>query len=262
MSTTVISAGPFGQFDTRFWAVRLAGLQLALALLTLVIQYVPGGLELFSHLVVFRPADLFSGWLQQPLTYATYQSPFDAIGRLDIFGLIFGPLFLAGVGSQVEAQVGQRSFLTLFFLPTAIGAVVTGLIGIFWPPLMGATFQGSWVASTVLTIAYARLMPDRAISLFLVLPVAGRMLELATIALLVVMSLAYGPTRLLPHWAALAATELWFRGISLSSFGDRLRRWNRERELRSRARKFTVIDGMGGKAKDDEDAPPPGGWLN
>src|SRR5439155_8254900 len=119
------------------------------------------GQALASELV-FVPERLLHGRVWTPLTYTFL--------NLDPIGLIFALLGLWLLGAALEQRWGTRRFVTFYFLTSVAGALATALVGLISPAVRDYPYTGNWSAMEGLIAAFAVLLPDAQIFLY-ILPV-------------------------------------------------------------------------------------------
>jgi len=194
-----------------------------------------------ARLVIFRPVDLWSGYLWQPFTYTFLNG--------DPVGLLFALLALWLLGASLEQAWGTRRFVTFYFATSALAAVATSLVGLVlrgtvwvWP------YGGNWPAMEGLIAAFAVLMPDAQIFLYFV-PVRARWMLPISAGITVLYMLMSGPWwAYLPHLFGLGAGVLLAGGAAPRNVLLRMRVWWIDRRLR-RGRLRVV------RGKDDKSGP-------
>jgi len=197
--------------------------------------------RVLARLVIFRPTDLWSGYLWQPFTYTFLNR--------DPVGLLFALLGLWLLGASLEQAWGTRRFVTFYFATSAIAAVATSLIGLLaretvwvWP------YGGNWPALEGLIAAFAVLMPDAQIFLYFV-PVRARWMLPISAGITVLYMLMTGEWwAYLPHLFGLGAGVLLAGGVAPRNFLLRWRVWWIDRRLRRN--RLRVVRG-----KDDDQGP-------
>jgi len=252
--------GNFGiRWDLRSWSTRLAIVTFALSIGVMGAHHLPavaGGAIIKAFILV--PADVRHGLVWQLLTYGFVEaSP---------FGMLFAVYCLLVFGGDVESRLGSRNFLAWFFgLSLASGLVTVGL-SLFWRTIdqVGA-FAGADPVGLGLLVVWVALNRGAMVSFFFVLPMRAEILLYLSIGILVLYSISGSPASYAPDYAAFAVASLATRSrIDLSPRRAYLRFRARqiERQLRKRARHFTVISG--GTDDDDPDDKGPGknGYLN
>ena len=186
-------------------------------------------------LLVFTPADLWHGYLWQPLTYT-----FLARDPLD---LLLSALLLWMFGSTLEQRWGMRRFLIFYFASVTLAALATALVGLFVHDVASFPYLGNWPAQMAMTAAYSLVLPDAQILLAFVVPVPGRYLvaiSAGVTVLFVIMTRT--PVPYIPHLFGLAAGLLLARGAAgPKHLLLRLRVWLIERRLSGR--KLRVVPG-------------------
>jgi hypothetical protein len=244
-------------FNPSMWSARLSVAAAVLFVLALLARFSETLATIINTAFVFKPSAVLHGKVWQLIGYTIFDTP-GAQGAGDVIWSLLTILFFWSFGDTVERQVGSRTFLTYVFGFSAAGAVLTTLISIFWPVVGGIPYTGLTVAFTALTIVFAELNPDTPILFGLLIPIAGRWLVWATLALLVLGALSSHPAAYLPHFGAFAAAEVSLRaGLNPRRWWLQFRAWQIERGLRRKARNFTVIPG-----EKDSPKPPRNGYLH
>ena len=218
----------------------LGGVTLAVSILATVLG--ESGTTLAQR-VVFLPNLFWHGWVWQPLTY-TFLNP-------DPIGLLFALLGLWLLGASLERSWGTRRFVTFYLVTGAVGALATGLIGLFVPTVRNHAYFGNWASLEGLIAAFAVLMPNAQILLYFV-PVQARwMLPIsAGITVLFMLMNISEWYRYLPQLFGLGAGVLFAGGVAPRNFFLRFRVWWIDRRLRRS--KLRVV-------RKEDDAGPFGG---
>lgn len=119
---------------------------------------------------------------QRPWTFLTYP-----LFTLDPLSLIFSGYWLWIVGGALERSWSTRVFGKLFAgvtLATSVGLWVgSALLGLLGLEHSWAYLSGLWMPLAALTVAWCLLNPEQIVLLGFVLPVRGRHLMWATVAL-------------------------------------------------------------------------------
>jgi membrane associated rhomboid family serine protease len=118
-------------------------------------------------LLAFTPADLRAGYVWQPFTYTFL--------NLDPISLIFAALGLWLMGGSLEAMWGTRRFVTFYFASSALAAIATAIVGIFWGAVARHPYFGNWTVLEALAAAFATALPSARIFLYFV-PIEARLL--------------------------------------------------------------------------------------
>jgi membrane associated rhomboid family serine protease len=189
-------------------------------------------------LLAFTPAALRAGRIWQPFTYTFL--------NLDPISIIFAGLGLWMLGGSLESMWGTRRFVTFYFASSALAALATALVGIFWPAVAGHPYIGNWVVLEALAAAFAVSLPTAQIFLYFV-PVEARLLLPISAAITVLFMIFAGPVPYLPQLFGLGAGALLAGGVrGPRQMWLRLKVFWIDRRLRSR--NLRVIRG--------EDEPP------
>jgi membrane associated rhomboid family serine protease len=212
----------------------LGGVTLAVSVLAAVLG---DGAASLVRAVVFLPADFFHGRVWTPLTY-TFLNP-------DPFSLLFALLGLWLLGAALEQQWGTRRFVIFYFLTGAAGAVATGLLGFVSSHIMTHAYFGNWASLEGLMAAFAVLLPDAQIFLYIIPVQAKWMLPIsAGITVLFMLMNVSAWYAYLPQLFGLGAGVLFAGGVAPANFLLRFRVWWIDRRLRRS--KLRVVRGEEG----------------
>ena len=216
----------------------LGGTTLAVSILAAVLG--DAG-RMLARIVTFTPADLWSGYLWQPLTYTFLDR--------DPVGLLFALLGLWLLGASLEQRWGTRRFVTFYFATAALGAVATSLVGLVARETVWVWhYAGNWPALEGLIAAFAVLMPSAQIFLYFV-PVQARwMLPISAGITILYMLMTGAWWAYLPQLFGLGAGVLFAGGVAPRRFLLRMRVWWIDRRLRRS--KLRVV-----RSKDEESGP-------
>jgi membrane associated rhomboid family serine protease len=102
--------------------------------------------------------------------------------------LLFNCWAIYVFGQSVEAALGRKSFLTLYFCSGIIGGLFQVLAGVLLGRFFAASVVGASAAAFGVVAAFAMLFPDQFIYLFFVIPVRAKWL-LALSAFLAVLGI-------------------------------------------------------------------------
>ncbi len=183
--------------------------------------------------VVFRPDWFFHGRLWTPLTY-TFLNP-------DPIGLLFALLGLWLLGASLEQRWGTRRFIWFYFATGALGALATAVVALIAPSVRVHPYYGNWSSLEGLIAAFAVLMPDAQIFLY-VIPVPARWMLPISAGITVLFMLMTGWQPYLPQLFGLGAGVLLAGGVSTpGNIFLRMRVWWIDRRLRRS--KLRVIRG-------------------
>jgi membrane associated rhomboid family serine protease len=191
------------------------------------------GEELAARLS-FVPELLKHFWLWQPLTY-TFLNP-------DPFSLLFSLLGLWMLGGSLEQRWGTRRFLIFYFVSAAVAALATFVVGLFAPSVALHPYVGNWASLSAMVAAFATLMPDATILLYVV-PVQARMMLPISAGITLLFMLMTGWQPYLPELFGLGAGVLLAGGVSPAHFWLRARVWWIDRRLRRS--KLRVVPDVG-----------------
>ncbi len=120
------------------------------------------------------------GYLWQLLTYQFMHA--------GLLHLLFNCWAIYVFGQSVEAALGRKSFLTLYFCSGIIGGLFQVLAGVLLGSFFAAPVVGASAAAFGVVAAFAMLFPDQFIYLFFVIPIRARWL-LALSAILAVLGI-------------------------------------------------------------------------
>src|SRR5216684_3460484 len=187
--------------------------------------------------VVFVPAELSRGRIWTPFTY-TFLNP-------EPIGLLLGLLGLWLLGAALEQRWGTRRFVTFYFLCSAAGALATAAVGLLWQDVLGHRYYGNWSAMEGLIAAFAVLMPNAQILLYVV-PVQAKWMLPISAGITVLFMLMTGWQPYLPQIFGLGAGVLFAGGVSPGNIFLRAKVWWIDRRLRRN--RLRVIRGA-----DDDD---------
>ena len=199
--------------------------------------------SVLARQVAFIPVEMWHGKIWQPLTYTFLNE--------DPIGLLFALLGLWMLGSTLEQRWGTRRFVTFYLVTGAIGALATALIGLLSARVSVFPYFGNWASVEALVAAYAVLMPNATILLYVV-PVQARWLLPISAGMTVLFMLMRGWVPYLPQLFGLGAGVVFAGGVSPVNGFLRVRMW--WLALRLRRTQLRVIRGAR-----DEDEPVPRG---
>ena len=191
---------------------------------------------------------VFSGHIYSVLTY-----PFLSHSILEV---ILNSLMLWSMGSEFEANWGQKRYLS-FILTTMIGGAILylGIVALFLSNSIVYSYPLTGFAGIVgaLCLAYAVIYPDRIFSFLMVIPVKAKYFCM----ILVIISLYQGiasPTGV-GAWGqlgAIASAYLFMMVISHRNFktlSNKMGKMTQVRAAKKSKAKLSIV-------KDDNDTPP------
>lgn len=192
-------------------------------------SFISGG-RLLLPLLAFDPGGA-------PWTLLTY--PF-AYPPGAIFSVLFGALWLWGIGGSVERELGSQRYAAFFFAMTVLGAVGLWLGSVLTgvsQPLVTA-----WMPTAAVTVAWGTRNPSLPLTFMFVLPLTGRWL-----AWLAAIFVFFGTDARLAVFAALPLALAWLYAANRLAFlpwsaGGRGRRPDRRREQRRFTEFKTKVD--------------------
>lgn len=184
------------------WAGRLIGLNIAAFILT--INNIP-----LLRALAFVPALV----VERPWTLVTYMFLHAGFGHI-----FFNMLSLFYFGPRVEARIGSRNFLLLYFISGLAGAIFSLILA------PHAAVIGASGAVFGVLLAFARYWPNERIFLWFVLPVKARWLVFGLAALSIYSGFAGGASTI-AHFAHLGG---FVGGWAFLAWHDRqARSWQR-----------------------------------
>jgi membrane associated rhomboid family serine protease len=179
--------------------------------------------------------------------------------------LLFNCWAIYVFGQSVEAALGRKSFLTLYFSSGVIGGLVQVLAGVLLGGFFAAQVVGASAAAFGLVAAFAMLFPDQYIYLFFVIPIRARWLLAVSVLLAVLGILTSANT---PPNAVHLADAAHLGGMLTGVFFVRYAlqwdwHWPRFRRARGKSPRRLVKVSLGrsgfwgrGKSGQEEDLPP------
>ena len=220
-----------------------------LGIATLVVSVLVPVLGEWGHVlarqVAFIPVEMWHGKVWQPFTYTFLNE--------DPIGLLFALLGLWMLGATLEQRWGTRRFVTFYLVTGALGALATALIGLVSARVAVFPYFGNWGSIEALVAAYAVLMPNAQILLYVV-PVQARWLLPISAGMTVLFMLMRGWVPYLPQLFGLGAGVLFAGGVSPMNTLLRARMWWLARRLRRNQLRIV----RGPAADEDEPFPPRG----
>ncbi len=142
----------------------------------------------------------------------------------DPLHLLFNMLVLYWFGGLFERRWGTRDFLRFYLLSGVISGVVGVLAALIAPGVFGGVIVGASGALSALLMAFAMIYPDQEVRVWFVLPIKGRQLVLALVAIDLLMFLTGSDVAIAVHAGGLLAGWLLITGSW---------RWSRLRGLAS-----------------------------
>ncbi len=127
-----------------------------------------GALSLVSYLGL-SGADLFHGHIYQLITYPFMETQF--------MSMLFNCLLVWMIGSDLEAQWGQRVYLRfLGMIVLTVGIIFSLVTFLFFygTTMYGSPLHGLNGINFALLVAYATLFPQRQMSLMMIFPVQAK----------------------------------------------------------------------------------------
>ncbi|TMA18132.1 MAG: rhomboid family intramembrane serine protease, partial [Deltaproteobacteria bacterium] len=177
----------------------------------------------FKAAAEFVPAALAHGRVWQLVTYTFINT--------EPFNLIFALLGLWMIGGMLEREWGTRRFIIFYFLTSVAGALATAAIGIFSETVAHFGYTGNWSAIEGLIAAFAVVMPNAQILLYL-FPVQAKWMLPISAGITVLFMLMTGWQPYLPQLFGLGAGVLFAGGVSPGNVFLRAKVWWIDRRLR------------------------------
>ena len=179
------------------------------------------------------PGEVWSGQVWRLVTWVFFEG--------DPLSLLFGGLTLYWFGRDLCFAWGARRFLVTFFGIAIASAVVTCVLGRFWPVLLGTVWTGSWAVISALIVAWAMIFPERQILFMMALPISGRALLWLTLGGTLLYAVFGSLHYYVPHLAAQGLMIAYARGWSLRGLWQSMRIKSYERRARRRASHLKVV---------------------
>ena len=223
-------SGGFGGFGGGTGLETMAA-KLAVALVagSLLFALTGGG-----RILLLAPQEVVYGLrLWQPLTYAFVEtSP---------LGVIFGALITWSIGGALEMSLGSRRLLSLALGCTVGAGLLTVVLALLWPVLMGGAFAGGTVMTSILWVAYG-LSIGRAPTNFWGIGLTGNMFAALGLGF-ILLSAAFGSfLSVLPDLFGIALAFLYVRGGSPRTLWLRYNHKRLQRRLSARPKHLRVVN--------------------
>lgn len=174
------------------------------------------GLPVVLELGSLAPARVWSGELWRLLTWSFLEP--------NPLSLVFACLVMLFIGRDLCYAWGPRRFIRACLGIVAGSGIVTCLIAVGWPGLMGlSNFFSAWPLGEAMIIVWAALYPSRQLLVYFVIPVGGRNLIYLTIGGTVLFALLGGIAYFVPHFVAEGFALAWAYGYTPRSLWLRLK---------------------------------------
>jgi membrane associated rhomboid family serine protease len=187
-----------------------------------------------GRMLLLVPAEVVYGLrLWQPLTYAFIEtSP---------LGVIFGALIIWSIGGALEMNLGSRRLFVLA-VGCAVGAgLLTVVLALLWPPLLGGVFAGGNVITSILWVSYG-LYIGRGQTNFWGIALTGNAFAVVGLGF-ILLSAAFGSfLGVLPELIGLALAFLYVRGGSPRTLWLRFNHKRLQRRLTARPKHLRVVN--------------------
>jgi membrane associated rhomboid family serine protease len=168
------------------------------------------------RLGLLEPGAVWRGQAWRLVTWALFET--------EPLSLLFGGLVLYWFGRDLCEAWGEGRFLARYLGAPALAGLVTSLVALAWPALLGARWSGLWPAVDAMVVAWALLHPHRQILLFFTVPVSGKALVWITVGGTLLFAVFSGVGAYLPHLLAEGAMALVASGRGPAQWLRRLRR--------------------------------------
>lgn len=212
---------------------RAAGGRLALAVA--IASVAAGGSRTLGEYLVLRPVELLFGvklWLPLTSLFVAQPAP---------LAIVFSVLMCVALGNTLEAQWGARRFWTFVFAVGLGAEVLTSLLALVVPSLLGVPVFGASVLVSALWVAQGLLAGPRQMSFFSI-PATGYALAAIGVAF-PLLSAVFGDWR---HEVAvfigLGLTAAWLQGWGPERLWHRFRSWQVTRQLSRGKVKLRVVE--------------------
>jgi membrane associated rhomboid family serine protease len=173
-----------------------------------------------------NPAAVLHGRVWQLFTYTLLHKSAD--------GIIFAVLGLWLMGGSLEAMWGTRRFVTFYFAASALAALATVIVALFWGNVADHIYFGNGPVLDALAAAFAVFLPSATIFL-IILPIQARLLLPISAGITLLFMIYGGIATYLPHAFALGAGVLLAGGVRTPrQMWLRVRVWWIDKRLRSR----------------------------
>lgn len=159
--------------------------------------------QLYAHLALW-PDRVWAGEIWRLATW-----PFIEDGPL---ALIVACILLFRCGADLEATWGSARMLGYIGAIVAVAGAGTCLIALALPRLMGIPHLAGWALTDAIVVAWALQFPERKMTMYGVITLAGRELVYGWCALTAVAALYFGIDQFLPEILASTAAVLTMTG--------------------------------------------------
>ena len=187
-----------------------------------------------GRMLLLAPLEVIYGLrLWQPFTYAFVEtSP---------LGVIFGALITWSIGGALEMSLGSRRLFVLAVGCTVGAGLLTVLLALLWPVLLGGAFAGGTVMTSILWVSYG-LYIGRGPTNFWGIGLTGNMFAALGLGF-VLLSAAFGSfLSALPDLLGLALAFLYVRGASPRTLWLRFNHKRLQRRLSARPKHLRVVN--------------------
>lgn len=189
------------------------------------------------------PEAVTHGFVWQLLTYGLIEtSP---------MGVIFGALITFSIGGALESVWGRRRFLWFAAGTVVIAGVLTTVLSLLVPQLVGAAYPGGTVLTGCLWVAYG-LHIGRGQANFWGAPVTGNVLALIGVGFVFLNAAFTHLSVVIPELFGLLVTFFYMRGARPSELLVRFRSWQLERDLKKRSAHLRSLDGGRNVGRDSD----------
>jgi membrane associated rhomboid family serine protease len=187
-----------------------------------------------AHLLLLAPLEVIYGLrLWQPFTYAFVEtSP---------LGVIFGALITWSIGGALEMSLGSRRLFVLAVGCTVGAGLVTVLLALLMPSLLGGRFPGGSVMTSILWVSYG-LYVGRGPTNFWGIPLTGNQFAAVGLGFILLSGAFGGFVAVLPDLIGLALAFLYVRGGSPRTLWLRFNHKRLQRRLSARPKHLRVVN--------------------
>lgn len=187
-----------------------------------------------GRMLLLAPAEVLFGLrLWEPLTYAFVEtSP---------MGVIFGALITWSIGGALEMSIGSRRLLVLGLGCTVGAGLLTALLALVVPLLMGGRFAGGTVMTSILWVAYG-LYIGRGQTNFWGIGLSGNAFAGLGVGFVVLSAAFSSVWAVLPDMLGMALAFLYVRGASPRTLWLRFNHKRLQRRLTARPKHLRVVN--------------------
>jgi membrane associated rhomboid family serine protease len=193
------------------------------------------------------PRQVLAGQIWRLVTWPLFEFSLPPIG------LVFACACLVTFGRELVYRWGPLGFIRVYLLMAVVGGSATCALAFIWPAILDFPYFTSWAVIDGLIIAWAIINPFAQLMFNFVLPLVGRQIIYATIGINVLAGIFFGPAIVIPHFAVIVFTLIYFRDPALRRLWLKLQLGALQRVPRRRTSHLHPVD------TDDRDKPR---WLH